>query len=120
MQSCGHHLPPAGCASLALPRLHILPESLHNQDNTVRTEAMLAWSSVSPIAVDPPNGSNSDATRQTLGLAHNFKRGTLSHSWPQRWLTPARGKAQLLASKQDTGVGGLAHLILQFQHSASD
>ena len=49
----------AGCASLSQV---ILPERLHNQDNNVCTEAMLAWSSASSVAVAPSNGS--DASRQ--------------------------------------------------------
>ena len=52
----------AGCTSLSQV---ILLERLHNQDNNIYTEAMLAWSSASPVAVVPPNGSDA------MGFAHN-------------------------------------------------
>ena len=81
----------AGCASLSQV---ILPERLHNQDNNVCTEAMLAWSSASLVAVVPPNGS--DATRQ------KFWDFPMIEGHFESLLTTAdsRGKARLLASKQ--------------------
>ena len=81
----------AGCASLSQV---ILPERLHNQDSNVCTEAMLAWSSASPVAVVSPTGS--DATRQKfwdLPIIEGHFESLLATA-------DSRGRARLLASKQ--------------------